>query len=94
MRSDDRSHENKSFDNNVRRVTTSVKGLENSNSQPVIGLEEIKVELPMENPNKATSAYEIPLPKELHGSEGSGSGIDSCNDDEEIGDENRNSAAM
>ena len=90
MRSEDRSHETKSFDNNVRRVTTTAKGLENSNSQPVIGLDEIKVELPMDSHSK----YEIPLPKELHGSEGSGSGIDSCNDDEEIGDENRNSAAM
>ena len=94
MRSDDKSQENKSFDNNVRRVTTSVKGLENSNSQPVIGLEEIKVELPVDSSHKAVSSNEIPMPKELHGSEGSGSGIDSCNDDEEIGDENRNSAAM
>ena len=65
MRSEDRSQENKSFDNNVRRVTTTVKGLENSNSQPVIGLEEIKVELPIDHHAKATSAYEIPLPKEL-----------------------------
>ena len=89
MRSNDQSQENKSFDHNVRRVTSALKGLENSNSQPTIGLEEIKVELPMDNnPMRTVSADEIPLPKELQGSEGSGSGIDSCNDDEEIGDEN------
>lgn len=64
-----------------------------------LGLDEIKVELPVNVDNNLTkhvgSQKLLPISGTLHNKSGSaGSGLDSYNDDDEIEDENRNPAAM